>query len=93
MLTYQLLLMAAAVVIAGCAGFLLSQALERRSTWLLAPILVSGAFWTGCELVASGAQDAESARFWLRLSAVGWVAAPTLHTRKARPRSSLSVES
>jgi PAS domain S-box-containing protein len=78
MLFYQLLLATSAFVSAGCAGFVLAQGPDRRSSQLLSGLLLGGGVWAGCELVAAGAGDAESARLWIRLAAFGWLSIPLI---------------
>jgi PAS domain S-box-containing protein len=72
-LSYSLILTAAAVVSAASAGLIYAQAPRRRSSQLLAAILVLGAWWAGAELGVSRATSVEEALLWMRIGALGWV--------------------
>ncbi len=70
---YPTLLMAATLVSAASAGFLYAQAPHRRTSQLLAAILVLGAWWSGGELGGSLSSNPEDALRWMRLAALGWL--------------------
>jgi PAS domain S-box-containing protein len=69
---YQLVLAVASLVSATSAGFILAQSPRRRATLLAALLPGSAAYWAFCEFAWNGAEDAQAALHWMRLSGPGW---------------------
>jgi PAS domain S-box-containing protein len=70
---YHLLLAAASVISAACAGFIFAQAPRRRDAQMMALLLLGAAWWAACQVAWNLAPDAASARWAVRLSAPGWI--------------------
>ena len=73
MVYYQIMLAGATLVSAASAGFIYAQAPDRRASQLLALVMMSGAYWSGCEFGWTFAGDAAEAAIWMRVSAPGWL--------------------
>ncbi len=73
MLFYQIVLAGATLVSAASAGFIYAQAPDRRASQLFALAMLSGAYWSGCELGWTFAKEPAEAAIWMRVSAPGWL--------------------
>jgi len=70
---YLLVLAAASVISAACAGTLFGRAPQRRDSQMAGLLLLGAAWWGLCQVAWNLAPDAESARWLMRLSSPGWL--------------------
>jgi two-component system NtrC family sensor kinase len=73
LLIYHLILAVATLVSAASAGFIYAQSPERRASQLFALLMLSAAWWSGCEFAWNMAADDVEARFWMKMAAAGWL--------------------
>jgi PAS domain S-box-containing protein len=70
---YHLVLAAASVISAACAGFIFARDPRRRDGQMMALVLLGAAWWGACEVAWNLALDAASARTAVRFSTPGWI--------------------
>jgi two-component system NtrC family sensor kinase len=70
---YALLVAAACLTSAACAGFTTARAARRPATRLVAAIFLGTAWWALCDLATCLVTSREAALAWIRASAPGWI--------------------
>ncbi len=70
---YLIVPMLACVGCAASAGMLFARSAAYGTSRAAVQILICGAYWALCEIAWNTRPDAESAHFWMRASALGWV--------------------
>jgi PAS domain S-box-containing protein len=70
---YVLLVATAALVSAACAGGLLARDPGGRASRRGAMLLFLSGYWAVCEVAWNLAADADTAFYWMRMSAPGWL--------------------
>jgi signal transduction histidine kinase len=70
---YVLLVAAACLTSAACAGFTAARAARQPAARLVAVIFLGTAWWALCDVAAGVATSPELALTWIRASAPGWI--------------------
>jgi len=70
---YALLVAAACLTSAACAGFMAARGARRTGARLVAAIFLGTAWWALCDLAVCLVTSREAALAWLRASAPGWI--------------------
>jgi PAS domain S-box-containing protein len=70
---YHLVLAAASLICAACAGALFARDPRRRDSQMMALVLLGAAWWGACGVAWNLAPDEASARSLMRLSTPGWI--------------------
>ncbi len=70
---YQLILLVSCIACAMSATSILVRDPDEAMNRYAAAIVFGGAFWAFCEVLWNRAEDAETALFYVKLSALGWI--------------------